>query len=72
MTVVIGAGVVLSPGTATDPNNPLVGWHSLVALDNVSADVAETGYPASNLANPVTSLGAGWRGTSRASASSAR
>lgn len=60
--IVIGSGVVLSPDPATNADNPVIGWHSIVTVDNVTADEEATGYPATNLANPITSAGAGWRG----------
>lgn len=40
-------------------NNPLIGWHNVVTIANITADTEATDYPATNLANPATNLG--WR-----------
>jgi len=62
MAVVIGSGVVLTPDAVTNADNPLIGWHNIATVDNLTADEEADGYPVTNLANPITSLGAGWRG----------
>lgn len=40
---------------------PIIGWHNLVTIDNVTAGTEADGFPASNLANPVTSNDQEWR-----------
>lgn len=62
MTVVIGSGVVLAPNSETNADSPIIGWRNIVTIENVTADEEAAGYPATNLANPITSSGAGWRG----------
>ena len=62
--LVISTSYVLSPAAAAkDPDVPVVGWHNIVTPGGVSADTAEAGYPASNLANPATHSQAEWRAT---------
>lgn len=60
MSIVISGSLVLgdalSGGGVIDANNPLIGWESRVTSGNVSATTAQSGFPASNLANPSTNL----------------
>lgn len=37
-------------------DNPVIGWHNVVTIENVSADSENTLYPATNVANPSTYL----------------
>ena len=64
MSIIISSGLVLSDvvsgGGIINANNPVVGWQTRITSGNVTATTAETGYPASNLANPSTELL--WRG----------
>ena len=53
--IVNSDALVLVEGDPTlDPNLPLIGWHNLVTISNITADTAEANYPATNLANPST------------------
>jgi hypothetical protein len=45
-------------------DSPIIGWHNLVELSNISADEEADNYPATQLANPATNLL--WRGQSAA------
>lgn len=62
--IVVSEDVVLSqPLSETgdeNENSPLIGWHNLVTISNVSADRSDALYPAINLANPATNLK--WQG----------
>lgn len=64
MSVVISGSLVLSDsvsgGGIVNADNPLIGWRNRVTSSNVSATSAETGFPASNVANPSTVLR--WQG----------
>ena len=64
MSIIISSGLVLSDvvsgGGIINANNPVIGWQTRITSGNVTATTAETGYPASNLANPSTELL--WRG----------
>lgn len=58
MSIVVSQNLVIA-----DPNpygltldNPIIGWDNIVTVDNLAADTAATGYPATNLANPATHL----------------
>jgi len=59
--IIISNSLVLGLTPETHANAPLIGYHNLVTTSNVTAETAATGYPASNLANPITAPGAGWR-----------
>lgn len=55
--IVISSNLVLAQAaSAADTDLPAVGWHNVVAFGSVVADTEESGYPASNLANPATNL----------------
>lgn len=60
MSVVISGNLVLSDtvsgGEIINADNPLIGWRNRVNASNVSATSEETGFPASNVANPSTAL----------------
>ena len=60
MSVVISGSLVLSDtvsgGGIINADNPLIGWRNQVDASNVSATSEETGFPASNVANPSTAL----------------
>jgi hypothetical protein len=61
--IVLSNQFVLTPAApGVNADNPLIGWHNLVALGNVSADTELVDAPAANLANPATFLT--WRGAS--------
>lgn len=65
MAIVISDDIVLSEeevDAGVNANNPRIGWHNLLTVDNVTASASATGYPVANLANPATSLR--WKGTS--------
>ena len=38
------------------PGCPLIGWHNLVTISNVSSTTADTDFPITNVANPATHL----------------
>lgn len=58
--LVVSGNLVLSPAEAAlGPNNPIVLWRNLVTAAGIVADTAAAGYPATNLANPLTHLD--WR-----------
>lgn len=53
--LVISRNLVLSAAElALPPGTPLILWHNLVTFSNITANTAETDYPATNLANPAT------------------
>lgn len=51
----------LSTDEEEHPNAPLIGWHNLITIDNVSASSENENYPAINLANQITSPIARWQ-----------
>ena len=68
MSVVVSPNVVLNPSNpdGIDGNNGAVGWHNLVTAAGVVATSQVDGYPATNVANPLTFPSAGWRATTSA------
>ena len=64
--LVISRSLVLSAVQTYDADNPIIGYDNCVAVDNITADEEASGFPASNLANPLTSTAQEWRGTSTA------
>jgi hypothetical protein len=60
MIVISSALVLATTPSEPDPDNAIVGWQNVVVASNISADSAETGFPASNMANPATFLK--WKG----------
>lgn len=63
--IVISSSVVLAATPdSVDARNPRIGWHNLVAADNVTADEEANDEPVVNIANPATYLR--WRGTTTA------
>lgn len=57
MPIVISRSLVLAQAQAPfGANLPVIGWRTLVTAGSIAADHEETGYPASNLANPSTAL----------------
>lgn len=51
--VVITTNVVLD-AVETGPDHPLILWDNIVTDSNIAADTAADGYPASNMAAPIT------------------
>jgi hypothetical protein len=49
-----------------EPNNPVIGWDNLVTATNVVASSEAVGYPAINVANPITSPLVRWQASSTA------
>lgn len=45
---------VLEPGT--NPDNPIIAWHNLVTIANLSATGSHEGHPVTNMANSATNL----------------
>lgn len=60
--IVLSGYTVLSAAEAEYLENPIIGWHSLVNIDNVSADYADADYPIVNVANSSTA--SKWRSSS--------
>ncbi len=60
MSVIISSsltlGDVLSGGGAINGNNPIIGYQNLVTAANISSTTENPDFPATNLANPSTSL----------------
>lgn len=58
MSIVLSPNLVLSGLTGAEAgltlDHPIVGWDSIVTVDNIVATTEADGYPASNLANPAT------------------
>lgn len=59
--LVISSSLVLAATSGDQSNNPVIGWHNLVATDNLTAGTEADGYPVTNLANPITAPGARWK-----------
>ena len=59
--IVISSSLTLGETPETHPNAPLIAYRNLVTASNITADTAAEGYPASNMANPITAPGARWR-----------
>lgn len=62
--IVLSPAIVLGQSTLLTADNPLICWQQLVTVSSIAATSEESGYPATNLANPATHLG--WRATSTA------
>jgi hypothetical protein len=62
--IVVSPSVVLHPADALDGNNPLVGWHTLATLGNISATSEDAAFPVANIVNPSTALF--WKAASNA------
>lgn len=53
--IVITQAIVLDPvETSQLSDQPMIGWHNIVTAGNIVADTTASGYPASNMATPVT------------------
>lgn len=59
--IVMSSDFVLTLTEAT-ANTPIIGYHNLLSTTNIVASAEASGYPASNLANPLTY--SEWKGTS--------
>lgn len=67
MPIVISDDVTLSAEeveAGVNQNNPRIGWHTVLTASNVTSDEAESGYPVTRLANPLTFQR--WKGTTSA------
>lgn len=64
--IIISRTLVLSQVQTYNADNPVIGWDNLVTINNIAATSAVVNFPASNLANPVTSTDQEWRATSTA------
>jgi hypothetical protein len=66
MTILLGSGLILSRPAASDVNadNGVIGRHNLVTASNIESTTEASGFPVTNLANPLTALL--WRGSSAA------
>lgn len=65
MSIVLARNLVLTEAEAgLSLDHPIVLWDNLVTFTGITADSEAAGYPATNLANPVTALE--WRGASAA------
>ncbi len=58
--IIISQNLVLSPGVF-DSKNPVVGWHNLVTINNITASSEAENYPITNVANPITAPSSRWR-----------
>lgn len=56
MPLFLSPGLVVGSADGIDLHHPLFGWRNQVSVSNIVADSATTGGPATNLANPATSL----------------
>lgn len=56
MPIFASPALVIAPSDVVPANFPRIGWTNKVTLANVSADHELSAYPATNLANPNTSL----------------
>lgn len=56
--------MIIIPQNESLPNNPRIGWHNVVTIDNVTASQEAPNHPVTDLANPLTFLY--WAGTSTA------
>lgn len=54
--IVIAQDLVATLQETEAANSPLIGWHNIVATDNVSESSAAAGFPVTELANPATDL----------------
>lgn len=54
MSIVFSPGLVIGAALQFPLSHPMVGWHNQVAFNNVTAESAAAGHPATNLANPST------------------
>lgn len=52
--LVMSSSVVLAEADDIPPGTPFIGWRNLVTVLNVTADSEDADYPATNLANPLT------------------
>lgn len=59
--IVISTSLVLSPSDDINGNNPAIGSHNVVTIDNIVASSENVLYPATNLANAITAPGARWQ-----------
>ena len=53
--IILAPSLIITPSFAYPNTYPVIGWHNQVVFGQVVADYAEAAYPASNLANPLTS-----------------
>lgn len=54
MSILLAPSLVVAPSSALPARHPVIGWHNLVLLGNLTSDSAADGYPVTNLANPAT------------------
>ena len=54
MGIVIPNAYALALAATEDANHPIIGYDNVVTVDTVTADQADTDYPATNLASPST------------------
>lgn len=62
--IVISSSLVLSGSDDLQPNNPVIGWHNLVTILNISSLSENEDFPITNIANPITATSARWKGAS--------
>lgn len=61
--IIISEEMVLGVSEETHPNAPLIGYHNLVNVGNISASSEDPDFPVVNLANPITAPIARWQAT---------
>lgn len=54
MSIIFSHNLVLSPQASNPLNTPVIGWHSLATIGNVSATTEDPNNPASNMVNVAT------------------
>lgn len=59
--IIISDDLVLGTSEETHPNAPVIGYHNLVTVSNITASSEDDDYPAINLANPITAPIARWQ-----------
>ena len=52
--IVFSSALVLSRATADVTDLPMIGYENVVTIANLAADQEDADYPATNLANPLT------------------
>jgi hypothetical protein len=53
--IVFSSALVLTRASAEVSDLPMIGWQNFVTIENLAADQEDEDFPASNLANPLTS-----------------
>ncbi len=54
MSIILSHAMVLSATPSNPLNTPIIGWHSLASISNVTATTEDPNNPATNVVNPAT------------------